>query len=106
MRTSSDSDESFKFFLVVRPRPTGPGRLVKRWSFSNEELGRTIPPGLEENLRAKYSGIELERALERSRGIYINGYLTLDERDKIATVTISGLARPFEERVDLSKELR
>src|SRR5262244_318009 len=46
MRTVSDTDHSFEFFLVVRPRATGHGRLVKRWILFYEELGRVIPPAL------------------------------------------------------------
>ena len=106
MQTTGDQDKSAEFFLVIRPKSAGLGRLVKRWGFPSEELGRTVPPALEKNLRARYTGIELEKALERSKGIHLNGYLSFDEPSKIATVTITGLARPFEERVDLSQELR
>jgi len=103
-RTSSDTDESFEFFLLVRPRATGRGRLVKHWSFPYEDLGRTVPPALERRLRTSYTGAELENAVARSKGIFVDGYLSFDEHNKTATVTITGLARPFEEHVDLSLE--
>jgi len=104
--TVSPQDHSFEFFLVVRPTGAQPGTVVKRWSFPYEELGRTVPPALERNLRASYTGAELEEELTRSKGIYVDGYLSFDERDKTATVRITGLARPFEEHVDLAKQLR
>ncbi len=104
--TVSPQDHSFEFFLLIRPTVTRRGSVVKHWSFSNEELARTVPPAVERSLRAANSGAELESELTRSQGIYVDGYLSFDERGKIATVTITGLARPLEERVDLSKELR
>jgi len=104
-RTVYPEDHSFEFFLVVRPTRATQGTIVKCWSFPYEDLGRTVPPALERRLRASYTGAELEAELARSRRIYVDGYLSFDERDKTATVTIRGLARPFEERVDLSKEL-
>jgi hypothetical protein len=101
----SSRDHSYEFFLLVRPTGAQQGVVVKRWSFPYEELGQTVPPALERNLRARYTGAELENALSRSKGIFVDGYLSFDERNKTARVTITGLARPFEERVDLSKEL-
>ena len=64
-----------------------------------------IPPALERNLRAQYTGAELENALARSKGIHVDGYLDFDEPSMTATVTITGLVQPFQERVDLSQEL-
>ena len=43
LRTSGDADMSFEFFLLVRPHDTGRGRLIKRWSFGYEDLGRLAP---------------------------------------------------------------
>ena len=103
--TVSDQDFSYEFFLLVRPNPAGRGRLIKQWSFPREELGRTVPPALERNLRARYSGAELEKELETSKGIHVEGFLSLDEQSKMATITITGLVRPFQERVDLSQKL-
>lgn len=104
-RGVTDPDYSYEFFLVVRSTTTGRGRLVKQWRFPYEELGRTVPPKLVETLRAQYSGAELQKELERSKGIFINGFLSLDEPSKTATVTLTGLLRPFQEHVDLSREL-
>jgi hypothetical protein len=105
LRTSGDKDMSFEFFLVLRPHATGRGRLIKRWSFAYEDLGRVVPPALERNLRARYAGVELENELARSKGIFVDGYLDFDEPSRTATVTITGLVRPFQEPVDLSQEI-
>ncbi len=59
---------------------------------------------MKRTLRAEYSGVQPERELERSKVIHIDGYLNFDGRDKTATVTITALARPFEN--DLSQKLR
>ncbi|MBI2158676.1 MAG: hypothetical protein HYU26_17520 [Candidatus Rokubacteria bacterium] len=101
----TERDRSFEFFLVVRSTTAGRGRLVKQWRFPYEELGRTVPPKLVENLRARYSGAELQKELEQSKIVFIEGFLSFDESSKTATVTITGLIRPFQERVDLSREL-
>lgn len=101
----SDEDYSYEFFLVVRPTATDRGRLVRQWSFPREEVARTVPSGLAEKLRAEYAGAELEKRLEQQKGLYVHGFLRFDEQSKTATVTITGLVRPFEERVDLSGEL-
>jgi hypothetical protein len=103
-RMVSPHDQSYEFFLLVRPTGAQQGRMVKRWSFPYDELGQTIPPALERSLRAKYTGAELESALARAKGIFVDGYLSFDERNKAAKVSITGLARPFEELIDLSKE--
>ena len=104
-RTVYPQDHSFEFCLVVRPTGAAQGAIVKHWSFPYEELGRTVPPALERNLRARYAGVELENELARSKGIYVDGYLSFDEQSKTATVTITGLRQPFKERVDLSQAL-
>ncbi len=103
--TVSPQDHSFEFFPLVRPTGAQRGNVVKGWSFPSEELGQTIPPALERNLRAEHTGAELDAALARSMGIYIDGYLAFDESSKTVTVTITGLVQPFEERVDLAREL-
>jgi hypothetical protein len=78
-RTSGEQDQNYEFFLVVRPSATGVGRLVKQWRFADEE----------------------ERAKEK----YVHGYLEVDPGSKAATIAITGLKKPFQERVDLSGEL-
>jgi hypothetical protein len=103
--TATDRDYSFEFFLVVRPASTGRGHLVRQWGFPRKEVARTVPSGVAEKLRAEYSGAELEKELEQQKDLYVHGFLSFDERSSTATVTITGLVRPFEERADLSREL-
>lgn len=82
--TVSDKDYSYEFFLVVRPIATGRGRLIKQWSFPREALilrRRDLP------------------------SFSVEAFVAFDETHKIATITITGLVRPFSERVDLSREL-
>jgi len=88
-RAAVDQDYSFEFFLVVRPRSTGRGRLVRRWRFSRNELAR--PPH--------------EYPRRYAPPFAVDGFLTFDEPNRTATVSITGLARPFRTRVDLSREL-
>jgi hypothetical protein len=64
-----------------------------------------VPPKLVENLRARYSGAELQKELEQSKIVFIEVFLSFDESSKTATVSITGLIRPFQEHVDLSREL-
>jgi hypothetical protein len=103
-------DFSYEFFLVVRPRSAGVGRVVTQWMFSPEELaltGSPIEPGLLRRSTRSEADIEtivhpVEGALQRH---YVDAYLDFDSTTKLATVTITGLKRPFEERVDLTAEL-
>lgn len=77
-RTSGEQDKSYEFFLVVRPNAAEAGRLVKQWSFSAEE-----------------------RATDK----YVEGYLEVGPEGNVATITITGLKKPFQERVDFSQKL-
>jgi hypothetical protein len=74
---------------------------VRDWRFSWEELAPTVAPEVAERLRRQYAGAELEGKLERNQIISLDGYLAVDPDGKVATVTITGLKRPFQERVDL-----
>ena len=87
--TVTRRDYSYEFFLVVRPTATGRGRLIAQWSFPNEELVLHQV----ENLPRGFPSFSVE------------GFLSFDEQSKTAIVTIRGLVRPFEERVNLTQEL-
>jgi hypothetical protein len=104
-RTSDDQDESYEFFLVLRPSAPGAARALRQWRFSWEELAPTVAPQVAESLRRRYTGAELEKELERAKAIYVHGYLKVDQESKVATIAITGLKKPFQERVDLSGEL-
>lgn len=83
---ATDEDYSYEFFLVVRPTATARGRLIRQWRFPRPEL-------------------VLREHGHRPPGFAVEGFLAFDERSRIATVTVTGLVRPFQERVDLSREL-
>jgi hypothetical protein len=100
--TANPQDHSYEFFLVVRPSAPGAARLVRDWRFSWEEVAPIVAPDVAERLRRQYAGAELERRLERNQIISLHGYVAVDASGKVATVTITGLKRPFQERVDLS----
>lgn len=101
-------DYSYEFFLVVRPRPNGHGRLIKQWRFLPEEVALTIPPETEKAIRQGASSEkEAQRLIEQSKSHYlVRGFLRYHPGTKTAVVTVMGLKRLFEERVDLARELR
>ncbi len=101
--TGNLQDRSYEFFLVVRPTGPGAARAVRDWRFSWEELAPTVAPEVAERLRRQYAGAELEGKAERNQIISLDGYLAVDPDGKVATVTITGLKRPFHERVDLAQ---
>lgn len=103
--TATDRDMSCEFFLVVRSIATGRGRLIRQWTFPREDLTLSVPPKRAEQLRAWYSGAELEKQLAMNGELFVEGFLAFEERTSTATVTITGLVRPFQEHVDLSEEL-
>jgi len=99
-------DYSYEFFLVARSHPTARGQLIKRWFFPAEELAMTIDPQTEELLRrAARSEDEAKKRIEQNMSHKIDGYLRLDLDMRAAVVTISGLKRPFEERVEIPAQL-
>lgn len=104
-------DYIYDFFLVVRPVGHEPGRLIKQWRIPPEELaltGGSIDPTIFQ--RSTRSRVSIETILHPARDSlprhFVDGYLDFDPATKIATVTVTGLKRPFQERVDLSEELR
>jgi hypothetical protein len=78
MRTSGEEDQSYEVSLVVRPTTAGTGRLVKEWRFSSEE-----------------------RAVDKC----VRGYVQVDSAGRVATVSVTGLKRQFQERVNLPQDL-
>jgi hypothetical protein len=104
-------DFSYEFFLVVRPdRPAAVGKVVTQWRLSAGELaltGSPVDPGLFR--RSTRSEADIETILQPAEGAlkrhYVDGYLDFDPTANVATVTVTGLKRPFEARVDLSVAL-
>lgn len=76
---------SYEFFLLLRRHGASRATILKKWAFSPED----VP--LDE---------------DRIPTDLVTGHLRYDRAAKTATVTIKGLKRPIEERVDLSAELR
>lgn len=105
-------DHTYDFFLVGRPGTSNSGKLLKQWHFTPKELAMTgdpVDPAIfQRSTRSQRA--DIEGILNPPRGAYprhfIDGYLDFDPTTKIATVTITGLKRPFQDRVDLSRELR
>jgi hypothetical protein len=97
-------DYSYEFFLLVRPRPDGRATLVRKWSFAPEEIALVVDRRVEELLRrSKVPEDKIERLARPRIGLNVEGALTFDPATKTATVTITGLKQPFEERVELSQ---
>jgi hypothetical protein len=79
-------DESQDYYLVLRPTATGQGRLITAWH---------VPP------------TSLKLIGERNDTYYLtHGYLAYDVATRVATVTVTGLVTPFQERVDLAPALQ
>jgi hypothetical protein len=104
-------DHTYELFLVVRPAGGGPGRIMKQWHFPPQELavtGDPVDPAIfQRSTRSRRT--DIEDILHPARGAYprhfIDGYLDFDPETKIATVTVTGLKRPFQDHVDLSSAL-
>lgn len=103
-------EEPCEIFLVVRSATGGYGRLVKQWRFGPEELlltGDPIDPSAFK--RSTRNAAWLESILRPWPGAvrftFVDAYLDVDEAGSIATVTVTGLKRPFAERVDLAPYL-
>jgi hypothetical protein len=103
-------EESCEIFLVVRSGTGGHGRLVKQWRFGPEELrltGDPIDPSAFR--RSTRNAAWLESILRPWPGAvrfhFVDAFLDVDEANSAATVTVTGLKRPFAERVDLAPYL-
>lgn len=104
-------DHTYEFFLLIRPGNNRLGRIVKQWRFPPKELAMTgdpVDPALFQ--RSTRSRANIEGILHPARGAYprhfVDGYLDFDPGTMIATVTVTGLKRPFQDHVDLANELR
>ncbi|HEV8640841.1 MAG TPA: hypothetical protein VGV13_07075 [Methylomirabilota bacterium] len=104
-------DHTYEFFLVVRPGSNKLGQLIRQWRFQPEELALsgdpTDPAIFQKSTRSR---VDIEGILHLPRGAYprhfLDGHLDFDPSTKIATVTVTGLKRPFHEHVSLSNGLQ
>lgn len=107
---SLERDVTYEFFLVVRPSTGARGRVVKHWRLPPEELaltGSSVDPAIFK--RSTRTKADIETILHPAEGAlklhYVDGYLDFDSKSNTATVTVTGLTRPFQERIGLAKEL-
>ena len=77
-------DWGFEFFLLHRSPAAPRAAVLARWVFRPEEA----PPG------------------PGGGSPFVHGYLEYDPRAEMATVAITGLRRPFAQRVDVSAVVR
>jgi hypothetical protein len=104
-------DHTYEFFLVARPAAGATGRILKQWRFLPQELAQTgepVDPAIfQRSTRPRRA--DIADVLNPPPGAYprhfVDGYLDFDPATKIATVTVTGLKRPFQDHVDLSSEL-
>jgi len=103
---SIERGEACDIFLVVRPAAGGYARLVMHWRFPPQELLLTGEP-VDPDIFRRSSCNDLQRRVAPgSMGTYrfhfVDAYLDVDEPSRTATVTVTGLKRPFAERVNLA----
>jgi hypothetical protein len=103
---SIERDITYDFFLVLRPSNGARGRVVRHWRFPPEELaltGSPVDPAIFS--RSTRTKADIETILHPAEGSlrqhYVDGYLDFDPKNNTATVTVTGLNRPFREVVDL-----
>jgi hypothetical protein len=79
-------ETGYEFFLLHRPRGAARATIVRKWVFQPDE-------------------VVVKR--ESTGGTYedVRGTLRYDASTRAATVIITGLKQPFEERVDVSSAL-
>jgi hypothetical protein len=99
---SRERDYSLDVFLVVRP-PGARGRLVRQWHFAANELALAVSPVNEEASRTLPPDVRAH--VLRTKTMALQGFLAVDPVARVAVVTVTGLTRPFVERVDLTEAL-
>ena len=94
-------EQSYEFFLLYRPNDAPQARILNKWVINPEQVHWYVRDYLLQGpLRVDDKAIL--RANETSD---VRGFLAYDPTTKIATITITGLKQPFEDRVDLSAAL-
>jgi hypothetical protein len=103
-----DEDYRYEFFLVVRQRSTGHASIVRRWAFPPEEVALAVLPETAARIRELAPSEEeaIKRIKQQRSHHLVAGRLRLEAAGPTATVTILGMVRPTEERIDLSSALR
>ena len=96
-------DYAFDVFLLVRPAQEARARLVRQWHVPPEDVALLLDPAVEAKLRHMFPPGEVERKLEQNKTMRVEGRLAVDPAGTVATVSVLGLTRPFEERVSLGE---
>lgn len=96
-------DYAYDVFLVVRP-PGTRARVVRQWHIPPADIALFVPRATEEHFRQFPPPDGSEPPLHKV--MRVEGLLAIDPRGPVATVTVLGLTRQFEERVDLTEALR
>jgi len=99
--SSPRKEEFYEFFLLYRPNDAAHARILNKWVINPEQVHWYVPDSLLQGpLRVDDKAI-----LRASKTSDVRGLLDYDPATKIATITITGLKQPFEDRVDLSAAL-
>lgn len=94
-------EQFYEFFLLHRKRGGPQGVIVKKWVIPPEQVRWFVPEHVLKGPLARN-----EKYLRQNETSDVRGYLRLDPLAKTATVTITGLTRPFKEAINLSEVLR
>jgi hypothetical protein len=95
-------DYAYDVFLLVRP-PGAAARLVRQWHIPPADIALFVPRAGQE--RAGRLPPPTGDPAPPRRTMRVEGLLAVDPSGSAATVTVLGLRRPFEERVDLAEAL-
>jgi hypothetical protein len=99
-----DEDYRYEFFLVMRPRAGGVARVLRKWTFPPEEVALAVLPATAARIRelAKSEEEAVKRIKSQRSHYLVGGRLRTEADQRTVVVTISGMVRPVEERVDVS----
>jgi hypothetical protein len=93
-------EQSYEFFLLYRPSEGAQARILRKWLINPEEVHWYVP----DYLLTGPLRVDDETVLRGSEMSDVRGFLAYDPSARIATITITGLKHPFEERVELSSD--
>jgi len=92
-------EETYEFFLLDRKDGSQHAKLVKKWVIAPQEIKWFVYPNVREAVTKAFPGDE--DYLRRQETVDVRGFLKYDPETQEAEVTITGLIRPWVERVKL-----